>query len=141
MMICLHFPVFSFKVNLMLRENEFMYSFTDDNNTVLSYESNQLRSNFPCEDSRTEASFNHKPGSALSLACSSKLTKILILLLLGFVCGIFDGHAGPACSQVISKRLLRYIAASLVDRSILKEHIKKGCNSQSFLKCHNDKVS
>ncbi|XP_073830446.1 pyruvate dehydrogenase [acetyl-transferring]-phosphatase 1-like protein, mitochondrial [Musca autumnalis] len=108
-----------YDVNLMLRENEFVYTFTDDKSTVLSYESNQLASNSPCEDTRTEASFNHKSG---------------------FICGIFDGHAGPACSQVISKRLLRYIAASLIDRKILKEEIAKGCNSQSFLKCHNDKV-
>lgn len=64
----------------------------------------------------------------------------LINFHLGFICGIFDGHAGPACSQVISKRLLRYIAASLVDRKILKEQIETGCNSQSFLKCHNDNV-
>lgn len=47
---------------MMLRENEFVYTFTDEKSTILSYESNQLASNSPCEDTRTEASFNHKPG-------------------------------------------------------------------------------
>ncbi|XP_075158467.1 pyruvate dehydrogenase [acetyl-transferring]-phosphatase 1-like protein, mitochondrial [Haematobia irritans] len=108
-----------YDVNLILRENEFMYTFNDDQSTILSYETNQLASNSPCEDTRTEASFNDKPG---------------------FICGIFDGHGGPACSQVISKRLLRYIAASIIDRKVLNEQIQKGCNSQTFLKCHNDKV-
>ncbi|KAM7350546.1 pyruvate dehydrogenase [acetyl-transferring]-phosphatase 1-like protein, mitochondrial [Cochliomyia hominivorax] len=109
-----------YDVNMILRENEFMYAIPEDqNSTIHSYESNQLPSNKPCEDSRTEGSFLHKKG---------------------FICGIFDGHGGPACSQVISKRLLRYIAASLVDRKILKEQIANGCDSQSFLKCHNDNV-
>ncbi|XP_023306772.2 pyruvate dehydrogenase [acetyl-transferring]-phosphatase 1, mitochondrial [Lucilia cuprina] len=109
-----------YDVNMILRENEFMYAIPEDqNSTIHSYESNQVASNKPCEDCRTEGSFLHKKG---------------------FICGIFDGHGGPACSQVISKRLLRYIAASLVDRKILKEQIAKGCNSQSFLKCHNDNV-
>ncbi|TMW53389.1 hypothetical protein DOY81_001511 [Sarcophaga bullata] len=109
-----------YDVNMILRENEYMYAMPEDqNSTIHSYESNQLASNKPCEDSRTEGSFLHKKG---------------------FICGIFDGHAGAACSQVISKRLLRYIAASLVDRNILKEQMEKGCDSQSFLRCHNDNV-
>lgn len=50
-----------------------------------------------------------------------------------------DGHAGTSCSQVISKRLLRYIGASLLPPSILKQSINEGAKSNSFLKCHNDK--
>uniref|UniRef100_A0A240SWW7 PPM-type phosphatase domain-containing protein n=1 Tax=Glossina morsitans morsitans TaxID=37546 RepID=A0A240SWW7_GLOMM len=116
-----HLPQLSpYDVNLILRENEFMYTFTEEQScSVHGYESNQLGSNRPCEDTRTEASFIHKNA---------------------FICGIFDGHGGPACSQVVSKRLLRYVAASVIDRKILKEQIKQKCNSQSFLKCHNDKV-
>ena len=33
--------------------------------------------------------------------------------------GIYDGHGGPACGQVIAKRLFRYIAASLLPRDVL----------------------
>lgn len=51
------------KVNLILRENEFMYTFTEEQNcSVHGYESNQLGSNRPCEDTRAEASFIHKNG-------------------------------------------------------------------------------
>lgn len=106
-----------YDVNLVLRENEFSQLFIDGESPLLGYESNQVASNRPVEDSRTEASFIHKNA---------------------FICGVFDGHAGSACSQVISKRLLRYIAAGLVDRKTLREEIAKGCTSQSFLKCHND---
>lgn len=57
----------------------------------------------------------------------------------GLLMGIFDGHAGNSCAQVISKRLLRYVAASLVETSILKQQIELGAaKSTSFLKCHND---
>lgn len=66
---------------------------------------------------------------------------VIFCFVLGFICGIFDGHAGPACAQVISKRLLRYIAASTTETETLRNEILKGCTSQSFLKCHNDKVS
>ncbi|XP_067639965.1 pyruvate dehydrogenase [acetyl-transferring]-phosphatase 1, mitochondrial isoform X2 [Eurosta solidaginis] len=108
-----------YDVNLILRENEYIQTFSEDDSIVRSYESNQLGSNSPCEDCRTEATFLHKSG---------------------FICGVFDGHGGPACSQVISKRLLRYVAAGVIDRKTLKEVIAKDYNSQSFLKCHNDKA-
>ncbi|EDW26791.1 GL14600 [Drosophila persimilis] len=114
-----HLPQLSpYDVNLQLRENEFVYNFPVDG-IVRSYETNQLGSNSPCEDSRTEASLLHRNG---------------------FICGIFDGHGGAACGQVVSKRLLRYVSAATLPRQVLKEHIKQNCNSQSFLKCHNDNV-
>ena len=48
---------------MILRENEYMYAIPEDqNSTIHSYESNQLASNKPCEDSRTEGSFLHKKG-------------------------------------------------------------------------------
>lgn len=83
-----------------------------------SYDSNQLASNSPCEDARTEGSMTHSTG---------------------LLVGIFDGHGGNSCSQVISKRLLRYIGASLLPPSLLKQVIDEGGKSYSFLKCHNDK--
>ncbi|KAI8035306.1 pyruvate dehydrogenase [acetyl-transferring]-phosphatase 1, mitochondrial [Drosophila gunungcola] len=107
-----------YDVNLVLRENEFVYNFPVDG-VIRSYETNQLGSNSPCEDSRTEASLLHRNG---------------------FICGIFDGHAGAACGQVVSKRLLRYVSAATLPRQVLREQMKQGCNSQSFLKCHNDNV-
>lgn len=106
-----------YDVTCILRENEYTQTFTGG--AIKYYDSNQLASNSPIEDSRSEGSFIHKNG---------------------FICGIFDGHGGPSCSQVISKRLLRYIAASLVDRNILKETMSQGGHSKSFLQCHNDKV-
>ncbi|XP_043659838.1 pyruvate dehydrogenase [acetyl-transferring]-phosphatase 1, mitochondrial isoform X3 [Drosophila teissieri] len=105
-------------VNLVLRENEFVYNFPVDG-VIRSYETNQLGSNSPCEDSRTEASLLHRNG---------------------FICGIFDGHAGAACGQVVSKRLLRYVSAATLPRQVLQEQMKQGADSQSFLKCHNDNV-
>ncbi|XP_064556360.1 pyruvate dehydrogenase [acetyl-transferring]-phosphatase 1, mitochondrial [Drosophila montana] len=107
-----------YDVNIALKENEFVYNFPLDG-IIRSYETNQLGSNFPCEDSRTEAS---------------------LLFRNGFICGVFDGHAGAACGQVVSKRLLRYISAGTLPRQVLKQQLKQGSDSQSFLKCHNDKV-
>ncbi|XP_017091477.1 pyruvate dehydrogenase [acetyl-transferring]-phosphatase 1, mitochondrial [Drosophila bipectinata] len=107
-----------YDVNLVLRENEFVFNFPVDG-IIRSYETNQLGSNSPCEDSRTEASLLHRNG---------------------FICGIFDGHGGAACGQVVSKRLLRYVSAATLPRQVLRDQVKKGCSSQSFLKCHNDNV-
>ncbi|EDW66207.1 pyruvate dehydrogenase [acetyl-transferring]-phosphatase 1, mitochondrial [Drosophila virilis] len=107
-----------YDVNIALKENEFVYNFPLDG-IIRSYETNQLGSNSPCEDSRTEAS---------------------LMFRNGFICGVFDGHAGAACGQVVSKRLLRYISAGTLPRQVLKQQLKQGCDSQSFLKCHNDKV-
>ena len=35
------------------------------------------------------------------------------------VFGIFDGHGGPACAQVVAKRIFQYIAASLLPSDVL----------------------
>jgi len=58
------------QVNLILRENEFSYTFPEADSVVFGFETNQLGANTPCEDTRTEASFIHKNGTAL-------LTKIV----------------------------------------------------------------
>ena len=78
-----------------------------------------MASNSPIEDSRSEATCKYTSG---------------------FLAGIFDGHAGPSCSQVASKRLMRYIATSLVPPDVLRTHLMNDADSTSFLKCHNDKV-
>ncbi|XP_055607446.1 pyruvate dehydrogenase [acetyl-transferring]-phosphatase 1, mitochondrial [Uranotaenia lowii] len=106
-----------YDVNCILRANEHTQDFTSG--SVKCYDSNQLASNSPIEDCRSEGSCVHTSG---------------------LLVGIFDGHAGPACSQVISKRLMRYVAASLVPPDDLKGHLLNGAQSQSFINCHNDKL-
>lgn len=54
--------------------------------------------------------------------------------------GVFDGHAGGACAQIIAKRLLRYIGTSLVPPAQLRQLLADGARSDSFLQCHNDRV-
>lgn len=54
--------------------------------------------------------------------------------------GVFDGHAGPSCAQIICKRLMRYIASGLVPPALLRRKLEEGAKSNSFLQCHNDKV-
>lgn len=78
-----------------------------------------MASNSPIEDVRSEAS---------------------CLFTSGLLLGVFDGHAGASCAQIIAKRLLRYIGASLVPPDLLKQHLDNGARSDSFLQCHNDKV-
>lgn len=109
------------QVNCILTANEYTKDFEGGEtrgHACAGYDSNQLPSNSPCEDARTEGSFLHIPG---------------------LLVGIFDGHAGQACAQVVSKRLLRYLAAGLLPQSILKQEMQDGAKSHSFLKCHNDK--
>ncbi|CAG9803417.1 unnamed protein product [Chironomus riparius] len=107
-------------VNSILTSNEYSREFESENRThaCSSYDSNQLGSNSPCEDARTEGSFLHAAG---------------------LLVGIFDGHAGGACAQVVSKRILRYLAASLIPQNALYQEMINGGKSSSFLKCHNDK--
>ena len=44
-------------------------------------------------------------------------------LILGILFGIFDGHGGGACAQVVSKRLFHYISACLVPQAFLKQYL------------------
>ncbi|GAB0100908.1 pyruvate dehydrogenase [Sergentomyia squamirostris] len=104
-------------VNLILRANEFTKNFTEG--PVRYFDSNQLASNSPMEDARTEGSCLYTSGMLL---------------------GVFDGHGGSACAQVSSKRILRYIAASLINPSELMRHLQENAKSFSFLQCHNDRL-
>lgn len=61
-------------------------------------------------------------------------------MIVGTLFGVFDGHAGPSCAQIICKRLMRYIGASLVPPDLLRKKLDEGAISNSFLQCHNDKV-
>lgn len=103
-------------VNSMLRANEFNKEF--QSGSVKSYDSNQLPSNNPIEDTRSEA--------------HCKITT-------GLLMGVFDGHGGTACAQVISKRLFKYIAACLLPPDTLSKHMDT-LNLNNLIETYNDKV-
>ncbi|CAH0716377.1 unnamed protein product, partial [Brenthis ino] len=88
------------EVTAELRKNEYNKDFSYG--SVKSYDSNQLASNNPIEDTRCEAQCKMTPG---------------------FLMGVFDGHGGPACAQVISKRLFKYIAAALLPLNQLQKYM------------------
>ncbi|XP_063634328.1 pyruvate dehydrogenase [acetyl-transferring]-phosphatase 1, mitochondrial [Cydia splendana] len=104
------------EVTVILRKNEFSKEFTTG--SIKSYDSNQLASNSPIEDTRSEAQCKMIPG----------------LLM-----GVFDGHGGPACAQVISKRLFNYIAAALLPEDLLTKVINDH-PQESLLETYNDRV-
>ncbi|XP_069166526.1 pyruvate dehydrogenase [acetyl-transferring]-phosphatase 1, mitochondrial isoform X2 [Procambarus clarkii] len=77
--------------------------------SIDSVDSNQLESNSPIED---------------------KLAVARCLHTTGYLFGVFDGHGGPECSQVVAKRLFDYVAASLLPRAELRRLVsewKAGC--------------
>ncbi|CAK1588163.1 unnamed protein product [Parnassius mnemosyne] len=103
------------EVTVILRKNEYNKEFSCG--SVKSYDSNQLASNDPIEDTRSEA---------------------LCKLTPGILMGVYDGHGGPACAQVISKRLLKYIAAALLPMDSLNKFIKEP--EESLIEIFNDRV-
>ncbi|XP_032527420.2 pyruvate dehydrogenase [acetyl-transferring]-phosphatase 1, mitochondrial [Danaus plexippus] len=90
------------EVSVILRKNEFTKDFSYG--SVKSYDSNQLPSNNPIEDTRNEGYSKMVPG---------------------LLVGVFDGHGGPACAQVLSKRLFKYLVAALMPIETLKNYIKQ----------------
>jgi len=108
------------EVTDILRLNEYTLEFTTPG-SVKSYDSNQLSSNDPIEDTRSEA------------RC---------LLTEGMLLGVFDGHGGAACAQVVAKRLFHYITVSLLPPDLLYKYLQSMDNSKSsmqLLQCFNDK--
>ena len=108
--------------------NQFFLSVTNHyfSGPVKSFDTNTLQSNNPIEDSHAEALMTS--GSAG-----------------GMLFGIFDGHGGAACGQVVAKRLFNYIAAGLLPPQDLTNHIEAvtaGDSSQavfnSLVKNFND---
>ncbi|NXU48668.1 PDP2 phosphatase, partial [Turnix velox] len=99
------FQLSPLQINEILRAGELSHKILDvngknANSSVLRFESNQLASNTPVEDHRSAAT---------------------CLQTQGMMFGIFDGHAGSACAQAVSERLLHYIAVSLLSRQTLEE--------------------
>ncbi|XP_041987512.1 pyruvate dehydrogenase [acetyl-transferring]-phosphatase 1, mitochondrial [Aricia agestis] len=104
------------EVTLILRKNEFNRDLT--NGSVKSYDCNQLPSNNPIEDTRSEAQCKVTPGLLMA---------------------VYDGHGGPACAQVISKRLLKYIATALVPYNKLEEYASKEPR-ENLIETFNDRA-
>lgn len=100
----LSFQLSPSQINDILRAGELSHRILDLNgksaNSVLRFESNQLASNTPVEDRRSAAT---------------------CLQTKGMMFGVFDGHAGSACAQAVSERLLHYIAVSLMSRQTLED--------------------
>lgn len=87
--------------------------------SIASVDSNQLASNSPTED---------------------KLAAARCLHTTGYLFGVFDGHGGPECSQVVAKRIFDYIAAALMPRAELRRLVSEwesGCHV-SLTKVFND---
>lgn len=82
------------QVTSYLRTHESSYDLNDG--AVKGFETNKLASNQPIEDRSTEGKLR------IPDATTSQ-----------YLFGIFDGHAGCACAQVVSERLFSYIAVML----------------------------
>ncbi|XP_075229114.1 pyruvate dehydrogenase [acetyl-transferring]-phosphatase 1-like protein, mitochondrial [Lycorma delicatula] len=107
------------EVTAILRSNEHSQEFTVTG-SVKSYDSNQLSSNQPIEDTRCEARS---------------------LLTAGMLMGVFDGHGGAACAQVVAKRLFNYITISLLPPDLLYKYLQSldNNNAMPLLENYNDK--
>jgi len=110
------------EVTNILRANE--YTSTDlPHGPVKSFDMNTLQSNNPIEDSHSEA---------------------VLTVGDGMLFGIFDGHGGAACGQVVAKRLLHYVAAGLLPPHDLARHLRmvqegqKESQEYSLVKTFND---
>ncbi|XP_076623356.1 pyruvate dehydrogenase [acetyl-transferring]-phosphatase 1-like protein, mitochondrial [Colletes latitarsis] len=108
------------EVTAILQANEYTKEF-DGQSSIKYYDSNQLASNNPIEDSRSEAQ---------------------CLLTKGILLGVFDGHGGGTCAQVVSKRLFHYISACLLPRKLLKQYLNtvNSNNKLELLQVFSDKV-
>ncbi|XP_017892397.1 pyruvate dehydrogenase [acetyl-transferring]-phosphatase 1, mitochondrial [Ceratina calcarata] len=108
------------EVTSILQANEYTKEF-DGQSSVKYYDSNQLASNSPIEDTRCEAQ---------------------CLFTKGILLGVFDGHGGGTCAQIVSKRLFHYISACLLPAKLLKQYLStiNSDNKIEFLQIFNNKV-
>lgn len=100
----------------ILRKNE---KRIDVNIGVVSYyETNNFASNNPCEDRGSEWLLLRPNGTAF---------------------GVFDGHGGWQCAEVIKNRLPTYVALSLLSKSDLtvleRDHLKHLSSAENFVLC------
>ncbi|XP_047735781.1 pyruvate dehydrogenase [acetyl-transferring]-phosphatase 1, mitochondrial-like isoform X2 [Hyalella azteca] len=123
--------------NVILRHNEHSIQIGDDPSNVRttttevtppplfsisSVDSNQLAANVPIEDKMCAARCLHTTG---------------------FLFGVFDGHGGPECSQVVAKRLFEYVAAALLPLPRLNSILKQWSNGEDvqLIQVYHDKSS
>lgn len=89
---------------------------------VSYFETNNFASNTPCEDRGNEW---------------------LLLKTSGAAFGVFDGHGGWQCAEVLQNRLPLYVALSLLSKSdltILERNLSKGFLTEDFVSSfHRDK--
>ncbi|XP_002742408.1 pyruvate dehydrogenase [acetyl-transferring]-phosphatase 1, mitochondrial-like [Saccoglossus kowalevskii] len=89
------------EVSTILRQQEFTVHLDKyEGGVVTSFDTTQLAANRPVEDRRSAAT---------------------CLRSGGLLFGVFDGHAGTACSQAVSERLFDYIATSILPYDRLAE--------------------
>ncbi len=114
------------QVTSLLTVNEAaVHNATAGHDSVYGFESNMLPSNHPIEDRRA---VGRLPLSG------------------GLLFGVYDGHAGAACAQAVSERLMDYIAVSLLPHDLLEKvsHGMKAKDALEFIQryvFHNDYVS
>ena len=88
-------------VNAILTNNEtFVESKVPGHHVLRGFDSNQLASNYPVEDRRSQSQLVESPGTLFA---------------------VFDGHGGYQCAQALSERLFDYIAVSLLPQDKLEE--------------------
>jgi len=95
------------QVSWYLRYHEFNSGDLNDG-VVKSFVTNKLASNNPIEDRDAQIRLN--------LEMSDSPGKYLF--------GVFDGHGGCACAQVVNERLFSYIAVMLSPHSVLEKIVK-----------------
>lgn len=66
---------------------------------------------------------------------------VIVIVSLGTLFGVFDGHGGAACAQVISKRLFKYISVGLLPNDLLKQYLLSLENDEfiQLMESYNDK--
>lgn len=67
---------------------------------------------------------------------------LLLLFFPGLLVGVFDGHGGGACAQVIAKRLYKYITACLLPHDHLQRYMEslKTSTPLELIQSYNDRV-
>ncbi|KAH3710963.1 hypothetical protein DPMN_070461 [Dreissena polymorpha] len=91
------------QVSWYLRYHEY-YSGEINDGVLKSFTTNKLASNNPIEDRAAEVRLVHSDGRKNE-----------------YLFGVFDGHGGCACAQILSERLFSYVALMLSSNDLLRK--------------------